>query len=75
MSNVDHLVAMANDIAAFFAAETNHDVAVAGVANHIEKFWTPRMYQKLTANLEVCGGDLAPLAREALKQLAPRHTR
>jgi formate dehydrogenase subunit delta len=74
MSNVAQLVAMANDIAAFFAAEANHDVAVAGVANHIERFWTPRMHQKLTASLDACGEDLAPLAREALKQLAPRET-
>jgi formate dehydrogenase subunit delta len=74
MNNVAHLVAMANDIAAFFAAETNHDVAVAGVANHIEKFWTPRMHQKLTANLDACGEDLAPLAREAIKRLTARET-
>lgn len=71
---VTHLVTMANDIAAFFAAETNHDVAVAGVANHLEKFWTPRMRRKLVANLDACGDGLAPLARAAVERLALRHT-
>lgn len=74
MSGVTHLVAMANDIAAFFAAETHHDVAVAGVANHLEKFWTPRMRQKLAVNLDACGDGLAPLAREALERLTRRDT-
>jgi formate dehydrogenase subunit delta len=69
MSSITQLVAMANDIAAFFAAEANHDAAVAGVANHLEKFWTPRMRQKLTASLDASGEGLVPLAREALERL------
>lgn len=67
---IAHLVTMANDIAGFFAAEPNHDAAVAGVANHLQKFWTPRMRQKLTAGLHASGGDLVPLAREAIERLA-----
>jgi len=37
------LIRMANDIAAFFAAEPDRKVAVTGVANHIVRFWEPRM--------------------------------
>jgi len=39
----DRLVTMANDIAAFFAGESNKEAAAAGVANHLTRFWDPRM--------------------------------
>ena len=38
---------MANDIGNFFRSEPERKDAVAGIANHIAKFWTPRMRQKL----------------------------
>jgi formate dehydrogenase subunit delta len=77
MSGVTQLVAMVNDIAAFFTAKTNNDVAVAGVVNHLQKFWIRRMCRKLAASIDVCGDDLTPLialARAALEQLALRDT-
>jgi formate dehydrogenase subunit delta len=40
--NVDRLVAMVNDISAFFAGEAGPD-APAAVANHLRRFWEPRM--------------------------------
>ncbi|MFT4516206.1 MAG: formate dehydrogenase subunit delta [Planctomycetota bacterium] len=50
------LVGMANQIASFFATEPDRPIAVAGTANHIQKFWEPRMRKTL---LEVfdAGGD------------------
>ena len=41
--NVERLVAMVNDIAAFFASEPDPDAAAEQVAYHLRKFWEPRM--------------------------------
>ena len=62
-----HLVQMANDIGNFFRAEPVREDAISGVANHIAKFWTKRMRQKLAAHGE---GGLDELPREALRRLA-----
>jgi formate dehydrogenase subunit delta len=71
MSGAGHLVKMANDIGNFFRAEEQRDAAVAGIANHIAKFWTPRMREKLNAYVKEHGSkELDELPREALKSLA-----
>jgi formate dehydrogenase subunit delta len=62
----EHLVRMANDIGNFFRAESVREDAIAGIANHIAKFWTKRMRQKLTAHGEA---GLDELPREALRRL------
>jgi formate dehydrogenase subunit delta len=46
------LVKMANEIAAFFAAEPDRAVAVEGVANHLKRFWEPRMREQILAALD-----------------------
>ncbi|NYT76354.1 formate dehydrogenase subunit delta [Alcaligenaceae bacterium] len=43
MNNIDHLIRLANRIGAFFEAMPRHDEAIEGIANHIHKFWEPRM--------------------------------
>jgi len=63
----EHLVKMANDIGRFFRAEPVREDAIAGIANHIDKFWTKRMRQKLAAHGE---SGLDELPREALRRLA-----
>ena len=63
----EHLVQMANDIGNFFRAEPQPEDAVMGSANHIAKFWTKRMRQKLAAHGEA---GLDELPREALRRLA-----
>ncbi|MBL8729826.1 MAG: formate dehydrogenase subunit delta [Planctomycetes bacterium] len=60
------LVKMANDIAAFFAAEPEPKVALEGIAGHIKKFWAPRMRRELLALLDAGGDGMAPAVREAL---------
>jgi formate dehydrogenase subunit delta len=60
---------MANQIAKFFASQ-GHDSAVAGIADHIGKFWDPRMRAAIFAHLEAGGAGLDPNAREALERLA-----
>ncbi|MBM4059616.1 MAG: formate dehydrogenase subunit delta [Planctomycetes bacterium] len=65
--NRKKLVTMANQIAAFFAAEPDHSVAVAGVAGHLQRYWEPRMRREVYAVLDG-GGEhgLSPLVVEAL---------
>jgi formate dehydrogenase subunit delta len=67
----EHLVKMANDIGHFFGAEPEREDAIAGIANHIAKFWTKRMRDKLTAQVKRDGdASLDELPREALRRLA-----
>jgi len=71
MSDAEHLVQMANDIGNFFRSEPKREEAVAGIANHIAKFWTPRMRDKLNAYLKQHGADaLDELPREALSSIS-----
>ena len=66
--DVQNLVHMANRIGDFFASMPDHAEAVEGVANHIHKFWEPRMRRQMTAHIEQAGGEgLSPLVLEALK--------
>jgi formate dehydrogenase subunit delta len=65
-----HLAQMANDIGNFFRAQPKREDAVAGIANHISSFWTPRMRAKLMAEIDDGALDLDELPREALRKLA-----
>jgi formate dehydrogenase subunit delta len=65
--SAEHLVRMANDIGDFFRAEPAREDAIEGIANHIAKFWTKRMRQKIAAHGEA---GLDELPREALRRLA-----
>ena len=68
---IQHLVQMANDIGNFFRSEPERKDAVAGIVNHISKFWTPRMRKKLLAHVAQHGAaGLDELPREALQVLA-----
>ena len=58
------LVAMANQIAAFFATQPG-DARAAEVAGHLKAFWEPRMLRALQAHAEAGGTGLSPLALEA----------
>ncbi|GAB2894625.1 formate dehydrogenase subunit delta [Paralcaligenes sp. KSB-10] len=41
--NINHLIRMANSIGNFFEAMPDHTEGLEGIANHIQKFWEPRM--------------------------------
>jgi len=65
----EHIVQMANDIGNFFRAEPNRQVALDGISNHINKFWTRRMRQKLFEYVQHGGKELDELPRAALAQV------
>ena len=50
--NLDNLVTMTNRIGAFFEAQPDRDEALAGIADHIKKFWEPRMRARILAALD-----------------------
>ena len=65
--NPGKLVKMANDIGAFFAADPDPARAAAGIADHLRRFWEPRMRAGLYAWLDDHAGEgLAPAVRAAL---------
>jgi formate dehydrogenase subunit delta len=64
----DKLVYMANQIGKFFASQ-GPDLAVAGTAEHIKKFWDPRMRAAIFAYLDTGGAGLDPAVRRAIEQL------
>jgi len=69
MSSPDKLVYMANQIGKFFASQ-GPQRAVTGTAEHIKKFWDPRMRNAIYAHLDAGGSGLDPAVREAIAQLA-----
>jgi formate dehydrogenase subunit delta len=64
----DRLVYMANQIGKFFQSQ-GHDQAVAGVADHIHKFWDPRMRKAIFAHIDAGGAGLDPNVLEAIASL------
>ncbi|SDR40279.1 formate dehydrogenase subunit delta [Pseudovibrio sp. Tun.PSC04-5.I4] len=60
----DKLIYMANQIASFFKYKP-HEEAVAGIADHINSFWEPRMRSQLFAILKTGSTDLSPLVVDA----------
>ena len=58
------IVRMANQIGTFFLSKP-HPEGVAGVADHINKFWEPRMRRQFFEVVEAGGDDLLPIVREA----------
>ena len=68
----DQIIKMANEIGHFYGAEEVREDAVAGIANHIRRYWAKRMRDKLVehARHSDSGLDELPLAA-ALRLAAP----
>ena len=64
MTQIDKLTMMANQIAQFFRSYP-HDQAVAGIAHHIDAFWTPKMREAFKGGLQEIS-NLDPLVLEAV---------
>ncbi|HVH03124.1 MAG TPA: formate dehydrogenase subunit delta [Amaricoccus sp.] len=67
MRSADKLAMMANQIARNLAVQGD-EAAVAGTADHIRRFWDPRMRAGIVAYL-AGGGQLSPLAEAAVRRL------
>lgn len=66
----ERLVAMANDIAAFFEADPDRIAGAQAAAAHLQRFWEPRMRREIVAHLRQGGAGLSVLARAAVTRLA-----
>lgn len=66
--NRDHLLRMANQIGTFFQSQPDREEALAGLANHIHKFWEARMQREFQAMLDEGGQGVLPIVREALEK-------
>jgi formate dehydrogenase subunit delta len=64
----DKLVYMANQIGKFFASQGAVE-AITGTADHIEKFWDPRMRATIRAYVAAGGAGLDPNVRKAIETL------
>jgi len=64
------MVHNANQIALFFASYP-HDEALAGVTDHLQKFWEHRMRQQLLEYVDHGGHGLHELVLEAAKKIRP----
>jgi formate dehydrogenase subunit delta len=69
--HIENLVQMLNQIESFFAAESDHDLAVEGVRSHLARFWEPRMRRIIIAHVAAGGEGVGELAKEAVRRLEP----
>ena len=64
----DKRVDMANQIGAFFRSQ-GEEAAIKGTAEHIRKFWDPRMREAIVAHLDRGGEGLDEPVAEAIQRL------
>lgn len=72
--DADNLIRMANRIGEFFEAMPDRDEALDGIAEHIQKFWEPRMRGRILTVLAQPdeAAQLRPLVRDALQRHAAK---
>ncbi|MGG1944260.1 formate dehydrogenase subunit delta [Trinickia sp. NRRL B-1857] len=66
--NIEHLIEMANQIGEFFASMPDRDEALVGIADHIRRFWEPRMRRAILTSLDdpAASAAMSPIVCEAL---------
>jgi formate dehydrogenase subunit delta len=67
--NIDLLIKMTNEIGEFFAGEDSKDPekAARDVANHLKRYWDPRMRKQMLKYYEERGGaGLTDLGKRAV---------
>lgn len=66
---IENLIKMANRIGDFFEAMPEADEARDGIANHLRRFWEPRMRAEMLAYIDRTGGEgLHPMVLEAIRK-------
>ena len=65
--HTDSLVRMANQIGTFFEAMPDRAESIEGIAQHLKKYWEPRMRRALLAHVDAGGAaDLNVMVAQAL---------
>ena len=67
--NVEHLVTMANQIGAFFNSQGTRQDAVTGIADHLKRFWEPRMLRAIEAHVAAGAPGLQDTVADAVRRL------
>ena len=67
-NSIDHLVKMANQIAAAVPVASS-EAKVESTASHISKFWTPLMKKQIIKFVNGGGEGLTPVAAQAVASL------
>jgi formate dehydrogenase subunit delta len=68
--NIDHLVKMANEIGSFFVSANDEDTAAQLIADHLKRFWDPRMRRQIVEHVKQGGPGLTPAVAKAVGRLA-----
>jgi len=72
--NIDNLVTMANQIGTFFASYPDRQEGRTEIANHLQRFWEPRMRSRLFSHIDEAQGEgLNPIVIEALLEHRRQH--
>ena len=71
-SSIDTLVKMANQIGQFFSVQRSRD-QIADAADHLRRFWPPRMRARIVDYVAMGGKDLNPTALGAVKRISPQN--
>jgi formate dehydrogenase subunit delta len=72
--DIHRLVTMANEIAAFFAAEPDKAEAARLTASHISRFWERRMRREIVTYHAAGGAGLNDVARAAVGLISQSDT-
>lgn len=65
--NIDLLIKMANEIGDFFTGASDPQQAARDVANHLKRYWEPRMHKQMLAYYEQRqGAGLSDVAKNAV---------
>ena len=65
--DVNNLITMANQIGTFFESMPDRQQAVQDIAEHIRRFWDPRMRRAILDSLDQHNDEgLSDIVREAL---------
>ncbi|MBX3656423.1 MAG: formate dehydrogenase subunit delta [Ramlibacter sp.] len=62
----DNLVRMANRIGVFFEAMPDRPEALEGIANHLRKFWDPRMRREFLVLVDTADSGVSDIVKEAV---------
>ncbi|TSA37164.1 MAG: formate dehydrogenase [Methylococcaceae bacterium] len=69
---IERLINMTNDISNFFNAESDKEIAIEGIKNHLLRSWEPRMRKAIIAHYQENKEDtnLSDLAKVAISRLS-----